>query len=125
MGPCHIAITRHPLVNPRKELLSAGDMAPVPHQIAQNGEQTDDVHTRLEHLRVGDVSDGRSCRSGGFEGGPDGVAFCAEGTGEKGRADVRDDAGEDYLRAVGCPDCRAEFGVVPRIDLAVAPDHGG
>lgn len=41
-----------------------------------------------------------------------------------GLTDVGDYTGHDDLRLVGSPDCVAELGVVPGVDLTLALDQG-
>ncbi len=80
------AVGGHVAVEPGEELGGAGGVAPVAHEVADDGEQRDDVDAGAQHLVVGDVADLFGRRAAGFEVGPDGVAFGAEGAGEEGGA---------------------------------------
>ena len=106
-------VDREVLVKERKNLLSTGGVAPVTHEIADNGEERDELDTSLLHARVGSVTDELRVGAGGLDVGEDGVALGAEGEGKEGSADVGGDAGNDDLLLAGGLDGGLEFRVVP------------
>jgi hypothetical protein len=61
-------------------------IAPVPHEVADDAEEADELHARGRHAVVGDVADELGRGAGGFDVGPDVVAFGAEGEGAEGGA---------------------------------------
>jgi hypothetical protein len=56
MGTRHHSIDGEVLVEPRVELDGTRHVAPVSHEIANDGEQRNNVHTRPDHLVVRDVA---------------------------------------------------------------------
>jgi hypothetical protein len=61
-------------------------VAPVPHQVADDAEEADELHARVRHAVIRHVADelGRGAR--GLDVGPDVVAFGAQGEGAEGGA---------------------------------------
>jgi len=94
--------------------------APVPHQVAYDAEEADELHARGRHAVVGDVTDKLGRRAGSLDVGPDVVAFGAQGEGAEGGADVSGDAGQNDLLLASRSDCFAELRIVPGIDFALA-----
>ena len=113
MSPSKITIGGHVTVQIREDLSRTRGVPPVPHQIADNGEQAHKLDTSLLHAGVGNVTDKLRSSAGGLDVGKDGVAFSAEREREEGGADVGGDAGDDDLGLVGGFDGGAELGVVP------------
>ena len=54
---CDHAVGGHVAVQPGEHLLEARGRAPVAHQVADDGEEGDDVYAGAEELVVGDVAD--------------------------------------------------------------------
>lgn len=88
MGSRDHAIGRIILAQPGQQLGGARGGPPVAHQVADDGEQRDDVDDGARHAVVGDVPDQRRRRAGSLDVGLDGVAFGAEGERAKGSAFV-------------------------------------
>ena len=60
-----------------QNLNSTGSVAPVPHKIAHDAEETNKLYARGRHTVVGDVADELGRSAGGLDVGPDVVAFGA------------------------------------------------
>lgn len=112
-------------VKPRDHLLGTRDGAPVAHEVADDGEQADNLDTSAGHAVVGDVTDKSRVGTRGLGVGPDGVALSAKRESEEGGADVGGDTSEDDLGLAVAADNVSELLVVPGIDLALALDKGG
>jgi hypothetical protein len=113
VSPGKIPINRQVTIEIRDQLSSTRGVPPVPHQIADNGEQANKLDASLLHAGVGNVTDKRRSSAGGLDVGEDRVAFSAERESKEGGADVGCDAGDDDLGLVGGFDSGAEFGIVP------------
>lgn len=111
-------------VQPGDELLGTGGVAPVAHEVADNGEQADNLDTGVGHAVVGDVADESRVGARGLGVGPDGVALLTQGQSQEGGADVGGDTGHDDLGSVVRADGLAELLVVPGVDLTLALDKG-
>ena len=86
MRPCHPSKYGIILRQPGDDRVSAGGSSPIPHQVADDGEEADELDAGACHPVVGDVPDEFRCGARGFHVGPDAVAFGAEGEGEESRA---------------------------------------
>ena len=75
-----------PLRQPRQHRSTTRRIAPIAHQITDDGEQTHDLHAGARHAVVGDVADEWGRGAGGFDVGSDAVALCAQGEGEESGA---------------------------------------
>ena len=116
MSPCHHSVNRQVLVEVWQYLLRTGGVAPVPHQITYDGEERDKLNTCGLHTRICCVAHELRVSTTGFDVGKNRVAFCAEGKGEEGGADVCSDASDDDLGFV----CRADSG----LEISVVPGAG-
>ena len=83
MAPRHIAIRRQIGVQKGQQLQAAGGIAPVAHEIHDDGEHTLEHDAGILHAAVGVV--GEAAREGpaGFGVGEDRITLGAEGEGEK------------------------------------------
>lgn len=124
MTTSHVASSRVVLSEPGVDLSSTRLVSPIAHELADDGEQTDNLNTGVAHAVVGHVTDELGGGARGFHVGPDGEAGVAKGQREEGGADVGGDAGEDDLGLVGGADGVAELFAVPGVDLALALDEG-
>ncbi len=113
MSPSKRSVDRQVLVQVRQYLLRARSSAPIPHQIADNREEGNELHTGGLHTRVCRVADELRVGTTGFNVGEDRVAFCAEGKREESGADVCCDATDDDLGLVRGTDSGPEGFVVP------------
>lgn len=106
-------------VQERQDLLSTRSAAPVSHQVADNGEERDELYASLLHARVRRVADKLGVRARSLDVCEDGVALGAEGKSEEGGADVGGDACYDDLLFAACFDGGLKLGVVPGTDEIV------
>lgn len=113
MPPSNVPIHGQILVEIGQDLLRAGGVPPVAHEIAHDGEHAHELHARLLHAGVCRVAHELGIRAAGLDVCEDGVALCAQGEGEEGGAHVGGDAGDNDLLLAGCADGGAEVGVVP------------
>jgi hypothetical protein len=107
------AINRQIGVKVRQNLLRTRGIAPVSHQIANNGEERDQLHARSLHTGVGCVAYKFGVRTRTLDVGEDAVALSTQSECEERSADVGCDTGDDDLLLAGCFDGGAEFGVIP------------
>ena len=113
MSSSHHSVNGQVLVQVREQLLRTGGVAPVPHQIAHNREERDELYTSLLHACVCCVTYELRVSTAGFNVGKDGVALGAEGEGEESGANVCGDAADDDLGLVCGADSGLEVLVVP------------
>lgn len=83
MRPRHVPIHGQILVQERQQLQTARRVAPVPHEVHDDGEETLQDHARVLHAAVGVVGEALGEGPARFGVGEDGVAFGAEGEGEE------------------------------------------
>ncbi|KAI6773986.1 hypothetical protein HG531_000835 [Fusarium graminearum] len=124
MTASHVTSDVEVLSEPRVDLLGTGGVAPIPHQLANDGEQADNLDTSVAHAVVGNIADERSGGTGSLNVGPDRVACVTERQGEECGTDIGGDTSEDDLGLVGGLDSLLEFFAVPSVDLALTLDKG-
>lgn len=83
MTASQVSVGGHVPVEPGQELQGARGVPPVAHQVADDGEEADDVDSGLLHLRVCQVADQDRRGARGFVVGPDAVAFRPQRSGEE------------------------------------------
>src|SRR5689334_852205 len=86
-----VAVHRHVLVKVRQKLLSTRSVAPVTHQVADNGKERVHLHTSLGHLVVCGVTDELGGRAGSLDVGENGVPGSTERQGQEGGTHVGSD----------------------------------
>ena len=111
--PSQHAVNREISVKVRQQFLGTRGVTPIPHQVARNGKEGNELNARLLHAGVCRVADELSVGAGTFDIGEDGVAFCAEGKCQERGADVSCDTRDNDLLLAGGFDCGLEFWVVP------------
>lgn len=122
MSPSNHAINREILIEIRKYFGGTRNIAPVPHQIANDREKTNDLDTRMSHPIVGDVTDKcrRATRCLGI--GPNRIPFGAKRQGQMGCTNISHNASHDDLSPVCSFDGVAEVFVVPGINFTLTLD---
>ena len=111
------------LVQIRQHLRRTRRVPPVAHKITNDSKQRDKVHTSFFHARVGRITVQRGRGTGALDVGEDGVAFCTEGEGKEGSANIRHDAADDDLLFAGCFDGVTELGIVPSAKYSQSSDQ--
>lgn len=120
VSPSNHAVDGEVLVKVGKHLRGTRDVSPVPHEVANDREQADDLHTCVSHPVVGDLADESRRAARGLGIGPDRVSRSSKRQGEMSRADIGDNSGKDDLSLVGSLDSSLEVLVVPGIDFTLA-----
>ena len=83
MRPRHIPVHRQVLVQKRQQLQAPGRVAPVAHEVHDDGEETLQDDAGVLHAAVGVGGEAGGEGAAGFGVGEDGVADGAEGEGEE------------------------------------------
>lgn len=107
------SVDRHVAVKVRQDLGGTGGVPPVPHEVANDGEERDELDAGTFHAGVCRIADELSGGTGTLDVGEDGVTLGAEREGEEGGADISDNTGDDDLLLSGGLDGGAELLVVP------------
>lgn len=123
VSPSNHAVDREVRVKVRKHLCGTRDVSPVPHEVANDREQADDLHTCVSHPVIGDLADEGRRAARGLGIGPDRVSRSSKRQGEMGRADIGDNSSKDDLSLAGSLDSSLEVLVVPGIDFTLALDE--
>jgi len=113
MVPGQHAVDRKISVKVRQNLLSTGSVAPIPHQVAHNGEEGNKLNARLLHAGICCVANKFSVGARTFDVSKDGVAFSTESESQECGADVGCDTRDDDLLLARGLDSVSELGIVP------------
>lgn len=109
---------------PRQHRRQTRRVPPIPHQITNDREKTNELHARASHPVIGNVSDEFRRGARRLDIGPDAIALSAEREGAESCAHVGRDAGDDDLRPIRRSHSGAEVGVVPGVHFALAGYQG-
>lgn len=122
MVPSQHAIDRKVSVKVRQNLLGTRSVAPIPHQVAHNGEEGNKLNARLLHAGICCVADEFSVGARAFDVGEDRVAFSAESESQECGADVGGDTRDDDLLLARGLDSVSELSVIPGAGCGVKID---
>jgi hypothetical protein len=86
MGTSNVTICWIVLVKPRKDLGCTWSVAPVTHEVANDGKHADHLYTSRLHALVGGITNKSSCGTGSLDISPDTIASSTKREGQESSA---------------------------------------